>query len=145
MTIRLSTGAKTSILSTATFQSTFNLCFADVYTGSQPASADTAPTGTLLGTYSVNHAGTGMTWATAVAGVINKTGAENWQMQASASGAAGWIRFRLTGDLGTTNTTDKRMDMSIASSGGDITLGDTTITSGEIYAITSIPLDMASN
>lgn len=146
MAIKLSTGARVSLLSTTDFQGTFNLCFIDVYSGSQPASADTAPTGTKLMTYTVNHDGsTGGTWDTAVAGVINKAAAEVWQAVGIVAGTAGYFRMRLAGDLGTTNTTDIRMDGSIASSGADFNMADTSVTVSSIYTIDSFPVSMASN
>lgn len=146
MAIKLSTGARTNILGTSDFQGTFASCFIDIYSGSQPADADTAPSGTRLMTYSVNHDGvTGGTWGTAAAGVIDKTVAEAWQAIGAVAGSAGWFRVRLAGDAGTTNTTDKRMDGSIASSGSDMDMVDTTVGVGSIYTLDSFPVTMAAN
>lgn len=146
MAIKLSTGARTSLLGTSDFQGTFNLCFIDVYSGSQPSSADSAPSGTKLMTYSVNHDGvTGGTWAAASSGSINKTTSEAWQAVGAVAGSAGWFRMRLAADAGTTNTTDVRMDGTIASSGSDMNMPDTTVVVGAIYTLDSFPVTMASN
>src|SRR5208337_3309404 len=56
----------------------FYLSFLDVYSGSQPANADAAPTGTLLFTASNSGGATGLTFATATGGVITKNPSEVW-------------------------------------------------------------------
>lgn len=145
MTIRLSTGARNALLSTGDFQGTFNLCFVDLYSGSQPASADKAPTGTKLATYSVDHAGTGGTWAAASGGQIDKTSSENWQAAGLVAGTPGWFRMRLGADLGTENTTDIRMDGSVSSSGADFNMSDTNIVVGRIYTLDAFPVNMDAN
>lgn len=146
MAIKLSTGARTSLLGTSDFQGTFNLCFIDVYSGSQPSSADAAPTGTKLMTYSVNHDDvTGGTWAAASAGAINKNSSEVWQAVGSVAGSAGYFRMRLAADTGVLSTTEIRMDGSIASSGSDMNMTDTAVTVGAIYTLDSFPVTMASN
>ena len=48
MTIRLSTGLRNHLLSGGSWRSAFNGGKLEIYTGAQPASADTAPSGTLL-------------------------------------------------------------------------------------------------
>lgn len=48
MAIRLSTGARTRLLQELAWRHMFNDCVGRIYTGSQPASADTGATGTLL-------------------------------------------------------------------------------------------------
>lgn len=144
--LRFSTGLRDYVLGTGSFKGALASCFIDVYSGAQPASADAAPTGTKLGTYSVNHDGvTGGTWGTPSAGVMDKATAETWQMVGAVAGSAGWFRFRLAGDLGTTNTTDIRMDGAIASSGADMDRSDTSVVVGKIYTLDAFPMDLAAN
>lgn len=144
--IRFSTGMRNYLLGTGAFKEALASCFIDVYSGSQPASADTAPTGTKLATFSVNHDGvTGGTWGTASAGVLDKAAAETWQAVGAVAGSAGWFRFRLAGDLGTTNTTDIRMDGTIAASGSDMDRSDTTIVVGTIYTLDAFPMSLPAN
>lgn len=140
--LRMSEGLRNYILGTGSFKGGLTSCFVDFYTGTQPANASTAPSGTLLATFSVNHAGTGGTWGTAASGVLDKNSSEVWQAVGAVAGVAGWFRFRLAGDLGTTNTTDRRMDGSIATSGSDMDMADPTITVGKTYTLDSFPVDL---
>ena len=54
MTIRLSTGLRNHILSGGSWRSAFNGGKLEIYTGAQPASADTAPSGTKILTYTAS-------------------------------------------------------------------------------------------
>lgn len=137
MTIRLSTGLRNAMAGTTGFAATFANGIIEIYSGSQPSSADAATTGTLLGVVSTNGAaftpGTatnGLTWATAADGGVSKS-TSNWQFTGIAAGTAGW--FRLKGnalDSNATSTTLPRMDGSIATSGGDMSLSNTTVAVG---------------
>lgn len=77
--LRLSTGLRNALNNGLGFQGIFNKGFINVYTGSQPANADNAATGTLLGvvssgglapTFEVPATGT-ITLATGAAGSVN--------------------------------------------------------------------------
>ena len=115
--------------------------FLDFYTGFQPASADTAPSGTKLVTFSKNGAYTGssdgFSFGTAVGGVIAKNTSQTIYGTAGATGTVGWARLRAYADAGTTNTTDIRQDYSVglAGSGADIVIASTTIVSGSTYPL----------
>jgi hypothetical protein len=135
MTIRLSTGLRNALVGTGGGLATvFANGIIEIYSGAQPASADAAPTGTLLGTVTTNAgaftpgvATNGLTWAAAANGTVTKS-ASNWQFNGVAAGTAGW--FRLKGnalDNNTLSTTLPRLDGSIANSGGDMNLSNTTI------------------
>jgi len=109
-----------------------------IYTGSQPATADLAETGTLLVEITLASAastdpmtsGNGLTFAAAAAGSSPKTVAEVWSGVAEASGTAGWFRFYdLDYDTGDSSAAI-RFDGSIATSGSDMDMVNTTITSG---------------
>lgn len=133
MALRLSTALVEDMLDTAPFKTAMNLCFIDIYTGSQPATANAATTGTLLVTISNNGTATGLTWGpSSTNGVINKTAAETWSGTAVATGTAGWFRVRLAADPNTLDagSTYKRFDGSISTSGSDMNLGALTVTSG---------------
>lgn len=52
MTLRYSAALRNAILKSGSLKREMSNCFLKLYTGSQPASADAAPTGTLLCTYS---------------------------------------------------------------------------------------------
>jgi hypothetical protein len=115
--------------------------FLDVYTGVQPFSADTAPIGTKLVTYSKNGLYTaatdGFSFGTAAAGVIARTNSETVTGTASATGAAGWARLRAYTDAGTTNTTDIRHDFScgLPGSGADFIMESLNYVTGSVYPL----------
>ena len=136
MTIRLSTGTRNALCSTAGFSSIFANGIIEVRTGTQPASADAAATGTLLGTFTLNSgafvAGSptnGLTFAAAENGAVSKSGV--WSFSGIAAGTAGW--FRLKGnalDNDALSTTLPRLDGSIATSGADLNLSNISISPG---------------
>ncbi len=73
MTIRLSTGARNGLAGSMGFGGMFNRGYMKIFSGSQPASADAAETGTLLGTVT-DTSGT-LTKETRATGTITITGA----------------------------------------------------------------------
>ena len=71
-----------------------------------------------------------MTFATAADGAVAKA-ASNWQFTGLATGSAGWFRFKGNAvDAGSSSTTHVRLDGSIATSGGDMTIGNINVTTG---------------
>lgn len=136
MTVRLSTGARTALAGTTGFGALFANGVLEVYTGTQPATADAAVTGTLLGTVTLNSgaftpgvATNGLTFAAAAAGAVAKSGV--WGFNGIAAGTAGW--FRLKGnavDAGALSTVLPRLDGSIATSGADLNLSNIAIAVG---------------
>ncbi len=137
MTIRLSTKLRTNLAGSTGFSTTFEKGVIDIYTGSQPASADAEPTGTKLGrvtiasgAFTAGNVTNGLTFAAAADGVASKTGV--WSFNGLAAGTAGWFRFKTnTGaDTDTDDSATKaqaRMDGSIAISGGDMNLSNLVI------------------
>ena len=133
MTIRLSTGTRNALCSTAGFSSIFANGIVEIRTGTQPATADAAATGTLLGTVTLNSgaftpgtATNGLTFAAASGGAVSKSGV--WSFNGVAAGTAGW--FRLKGnavDAGGVSTVLPRLDGSIAVSGADMNLSNISI------------------
>jgi len=136
MTIRLSTGLRNNLAGNTGFAATFANGIIEIRSGAQPASADNAVSGTLLGTVTLNSGAfttgspaNGLTFATATGGAVSKTGV--WSMNGVATGVAGW--FRLKGnatDDGSASTTLPRMDGSVATSGADMNLSNLSITAG---------------
>ena len=137
MTIRLSTGLRNAIAGTSGFAGAMSTGVIDIYSGAQPLTADSAASGTLLGTATVAGGAfnpgsptNGLLFAAAVGGAVTKN-ADLWQFNGIANGTAGWFRFRgNAADAGGASTTLVRMDGSIASSGGDMSLGNLSVTIG---------------
>ena len=134
--VRLSTQLRTNLAGSTGFAATFANGIIEVRTGTQPATADAAATGTLLGTITLNSgafvAGTatnGLTFAAAAGGAVSKSGV--WSFNGIAAGTAGW--FRLKGnalDDDSLSTTLPRLDGSIATSGADLNLSNIAISLG---------------
>ena len=114
-----------------------------VYSGSQPATADAAATGTHLGTITVGSgafsAGSetnGLEFGTAADGEIEKASAETWSFEGIASGTAGWWRFYANeSDDGSALTTKPRVDGTCGTSGADLTMSSTSIAIGGTYTV----------
>lgn len=136
MTLRISTGLGTLLAGTTGFAAAMANGVIDIYTGTQPATADAAATGALLGTVTLASGAftpglpnNGLTFAAAVAAVVNKSGV--WSFNGIAVGTAGWFRFRgNAADSGLLSTTLPRMDGAVATSGATLNLSNLSITVG---------------
>lgn len=136
MTLRLSTKLRDNLAGPIGFATTFANGVIEIYTGAQPASADAAVTGTLLGTVTLNSGAftpgsptNGLTFAAPVNGTVSKSG--TWSFDGVANGTAGW--FRLKGnaaDAGGVSTTLPRLDGTLAVSGGDMAITNISVTTG---------------
>ena len=137
MTARLSTGLRTNLAGSTGFAATFANGIIEIRTGTQPATADAAATGTLLGTitkasgaFTPGTATNGLTFATAADGAVTKS-TDAWSFNGVAAGTAGWFRFKgNAADNDLSSTTLPRLDGSIATSGGDMSLSNIVIAIG---------------
>ena len=132
MATRISTGAANA--QADSFGILFNAGVLEIRSGTAPAAAATAPAGTLLASITLPADAFGAP----AAGVIAKAG--TWQdAAADAAGTATWARFKQSGDLGTTNSTDIRCDVDIGATGSGATLelDNTSITVGQEVTVTA--------
>lgn len=110
----------------------------NVYTGAQPATADTAASGTLLGTLTLSSDVFAAASARAIA--INSVTSDT---SADATGTAGYVRFYRTGDTapGSTGngTTDRRLDLDITD---DISIDNASIVAGGTIALSGYSLSL---
>lgn len=121
-----------------------------IYSGTQPTEADDAVAGTLLvtitesaGAFVAGAFDNGLEFGAAASGAIAKSASETWQGVAVASGVAGWFRLCANDtDAGAESTTLPRIDGSIGTSGADLNLSSTTITSGQTYTIDTFSLTL---
>lgn len=106
MAIRMSTGLKNAVLFSSPLITALSFGVIEVYSGSQPASANDAPTGTLLGhitrdglAWTEGNTQGGLTF-TAVPSFsyLVKPSSQTWTLTVSAGGTAGWWRFRSNAD-----------------------------------------------
>jgi hypothetical protein len=85
----------------------------------------------------------GLKWGDSTAGVISKLSTQTWSGTALATGVAGWFRFEaaVTDSLSLDSTESiLRLDGSIATSGAEINMGNTTFTSSVLQTIQSFAI-----
>ncbi len=154
MTLRLSTGLRTALLGVASGDNgSFKDLFADgvleIYSGSQPADADTAESGTKLvritlssGAFTPSSATNGLEFGDASAGVIAKAAAETWSGVGLVTGTAGWFRFYDNDYDPGGGTTTINFDGAVATSGAQLNLSSTTITLSATLTIDAFTITM---
>lgn len=134
MTVRLSTGLRAAMLNGGTeggMKGALSGGKIRIYSGPQPISADAPATGTLLGIVTVDGAGGGLHFDTSTDGTLSKAAAEHWKFNGIAAGTAGWFRFTADGgDPDINSSVEARIDGTIATSGGDVSITNVAITVG---------------
>lgn len=155
MAIRLSTELGNRILNADGMKSILDNGFIAIYTGSQPASADLAATGSLLAViYSDGiTASAGLTFDAPVANLLSKAAAEVWSGTTLLTGTAGWFRYyEFNTDVPTSLTEgakddsvsldNSRIDGSIGISGADLNISSTTFTAGALQTLSTFNITM---
>jgi hypothetical protein len=142
MAIRMSTGLKNAVLFSSPLISALSFGAIEIYTGSQPASANDAPTGTLLGmitrdglTWTEGNTQGGLTF-TAVPGLsyLIKPSSQTWTLTVTTGGTAGWWRFRSNDDA------DVCLHGSITAPYQELFIGDPVVSVGETRTINSFQI-----
>jgi hypothetical protein len=149
MALKFSTGLRNQMLNairgavTTTISLEHGIIYG--YSGSQPANADAAVTGTLLikftvgsGAFSHGSATNGLDFDAPSSGTMSKAAAEVWSGVGIANGTLGWARFcgNPTDDT-LASTTLPRIDMRVATSGAECNVSSTTIVTGATTTIDS--------
>lgn len=121
-------------LNGGTTQAVFDGAHLRIRSGAAPATADTLPAGTVGATMDLP--------ADAMAGTAGHTCAKQgtWSdTSADASITAAHFEVYYTGDLGTTNTVDKRLrgTVSATGGGGDMTLDNISVAIGQPVVVGS--------
>ncbi len=133
MTFHVSTGLRNKMLDTGSLKSRLAAGFIDIYSGTEPISADAALSGNtkLCRIYSNWPTNTvGLTFDTsASAGVIAKNTGETWKGTNLATGTATFYRFVTASDTGVSSTTEERLQGSIALAGAEMNLSSVSLTS----------------
>ena len=146
MALRLSTGVRQALLGSADFQSEFAASFINIYTGSQPSTADDAASGTLLATIYSDGAAVGINFDAPVAGTVSKAIAETWSGAAGAEGTAGWFRLFEAGDTpGIASTTASRIDGNIATSGANMNMSNTFVANGAVQTVSTFAVTLPAS
>lgn len=135
MTLKLSTGLRDGLMVTGSVKALLANGFLKIYSGSAPASADDAATGTLLCTISVNSTGTGINFAaTSTNGIVSKA-SEVWSGVNAASGTASYFRHVGSADTGASSTTQPRIQGGVALVGSELNLSSVSLASGATQTI----------
>lgn len=119
-----------------------------IYSGTQPASADAAATGTLLctltsssGAFTPGSPTNGLRLGTSTSGVLGKLSGQVWSGVNSATGVAGWFRLYANAvDSGALSTTLPRIDGSVGTSGATLNLTSVNLTSGVTLTIDTVEI-----
>jgi len=128
------------------FSDLFRNCVMRIFAGTQPSDADQAEGSTHLVEISLASAvftpgaaggAGGINFDDAVAGVLGKVATEVWSGIASASGTAGWFRIYDNARTTGSSTVAVRFDGAISTSGAQLNMSNTTITSGGTTTIDS--------
>lgn len=136
MTVKASTAARNAMLSGSGLRTALGATVIKLYTGTPPATADAAATGTLLVTISDNSTGDPLTFDDAVAGTMPKTVAQVWSGVNAASGTAAYFRVVDSGvDDGTLSTTQVRLQGLCGTAGTDLNMSSVNLTSGATQTV----------
>jgi len=156
MSLTLGTGLRNILLNgTQGFAKLLEDGCISVYTGTKPANADAAETGTLLLRISTASTGTmgsggtgggtcgtyGLNFGTAANGALPKN-AEVWSGTGIANGESGWFRFYEQNILMGASSTNIRMDGVCAVSGGDLNMSDLTVATEATIIIDSFTITL---
>lgn len=120
-----------------------------IYTGTQPATADTLETGTMLckitrasGAFTPGVETNGLNFGQTSSGTTHKAASEVWSGVNTTSGTAGWFRLYDNSESTGTSTTAIRLDGACAASGSQMNLTSTALTEGVTTTIDTVNLSM---
>ena len=125
-----------------------------IYSGSQPTSADDAATGTMLveitkssGAFVAGQPANGLNFGDAASGILGKKAGETWSGQAGATATAGWFRIfdNAMQDAGIASSIAPRIDGAIATSGAQLNMSNTSITSGGTTTIDTVAITLPAS
>lgn len=141
MAEKLSTKLCNSILDTGSIKGSFTNMELRIYSGTPPATADAAITGTLLVT--VKNGGSYATFGSAAAGVMGINGTETWSGSSTPGGVASHYRLVSNADDdGATGATYPRVQGTIGVGGSDMNVGTTTIGVGATFTVNTFTQSM---
>lgn len=126
--------------------------FIKIFSGTQPASADSAETGTEL-VKITNNGGAHVT-ATgenglefnddATAGVLSKLTTQTWKGSPGNTGTAGWFRFYAQEGTAGANSTAVRFDGACGLSGAELNMATLSIEIGTDFTINQFEISVAT-
>lgn len=144
MALSLSTGLRNGILDANPLNTLLDAGEIRIFSGAGPSTADDTETGTLLVTINtVTGSGFDLHFQnTATSGVLSKQ-TNTWDGVAVATGTAGYFRYcASTSDLGGTSTTAVRIQGAVATSGAELNMSSTSITTSATTTIDTFDITM---
>lgn len=136
--MKISTGLRNAMLDAASLKGAMTGALIYIYGGTVPATADAADTGaTLLCTISTGGDGTTALAleAAAASGVITKETDDTWSGTVDTSGTAAFFRMKMPADGGSSSTSEKRIQGTIALAGADMNLSSTSLVAAATQTI----------
>ncbi len=135
----MSTGLRNKLLSgtNSSLRQIFSGSIMTIYTGSSPATPDSAVSGSLICTFSAATFGTTATAGTMGLAASSVTGT------CGIDGTAGYFRISESGDTGSASTTLARLEGIVGKTdavNADLTLVDTVLLNGQALTITTATL-----
>ena len=144
MAFRVNTALRNALLGTTGFETAMLNGVIAIYSGSQPASADAAETGTLLclisngsATYTPGSTTAGLQFNTPSGGSITNSSSQVWSGTATNTGTAGWYRFYDSTFTTGASTTTCRLDGLCGTTGSQFVMSSTSIVTGTIITVNS--------
>lgn len=134
MTAKLSTGMRNHMLETGSVKGAFTTAVLRLYSGTEPASADDAITGTLLVTITGPSAAA-LAFDAATGGALPKASNQVWAGVAVASGTATHFRLVDTADAATSSTTAKRIQGKCGTASAELNMTSTSIATGATQTV----------
>jgi hypothetical protein len=135
MAEKMSTALCNKLLDTNCLKTIFNAAEIRIYSGSVPATADAAITGSLIAT--VKQAAGSLGWgASAVAGVLAKSGTA-WTDPSATGGVATHYRLVQSADDDSADSgfIHPRVQGTVGTGGADMNVGNTTITASSTFEV----------
>jgi hypothetical protein len=137
MTFKASTGLRNNLLKGNDLYTQLLAGFINIYSGSVPATADAAVTGTLLCTISINSTGAGINLENSApsGGVIVKETTEIWSGVNAATGTATYYRHVGSADTGALSTTQPRLQGAVGVVGAELNLSSVSLVAAATQTI----------
>lgn len=130
----------------------FRNCVADIYSGSQPGDANSTESGTKLvtvtlssGAFTGGTATNGLNFGEVSSGVLAQESGETWSGVGVNDGTAGWFRCYDNSYTTGADSTAVRFDGAVSTSGSELNLSNTTITTGGTTTVDSVALTMPAS
>ena len=136
-----------------TFRELFKNGVLVIYAGSQPADADADESGyTQLcqitrggATFAAGDGQNGLNFDPVSGGTLTKKQSETWSGTNDADGTAGWFRFYDNSKTTGSSSTAVRFDGNIATSGAQLNMSSTSLSSGATTTIDSFAVTLPSS